>query len=97
MALVEVSIDQACGTLVLNNPEKRNALSSALIASLVAGLDVLREKQARVAVLRTPKATRTWSAGHDISELPTNGEIRSRTAILCGKRSERYNNFPPPS
>jgi methylmalonyl-CoA decarboxylase len=73
MALVDVSIDRASGTLLLNNPAKRNALSSELIAELVAGLDCLQKKGARVAVLRAAPGTKTWSAGHDIAELPTNG------------------------
>ena len=73
MALVEVTVDESSGTLLLNNPAKRNALSSSLIAELVAGLDSLRESGVRVVVLRASQAVRTWSSGHDIAELPTNG------------------------
>ena len=73
MARVEVSLQDATGTLTLNDPAKRNALSSQLIDELVAGLNLLREKQVRVAVLRAAPGVKTWSAGHDVRELPTNG------------------------
>lgn len=73
MAIVEVSISGPSGTLVLNNPSKRNALSSDLIGELVAGLKHLEEQRVRVAVLRAGHGVRTWSSGHDIAELPTNG------------------------
>ncbi len=73
MALVEVLVDGVCGTLMLNNPAKRNALSSDLIGELVAGLDFLAERRVRAVVLRAAPGVKTWSAGHDIAELPTNG------------------------
>jgi len=73
MALVEVSIDGNCGTLRLNDPAKRNALSARLIEELVGGLNGLRERDTRVVVLRAAPGTKTWSSGHDVRELPTNG------------------------
>lgn len=73
MALVELSIQGEVGTLTLNDPAKRNALSSNLIDELVAGLDLLHEKGVRVAVLRAAPGAKTWSAGHNVRELPTNG------------------------
>lgn len=73
MALVEVSIDGHRGTLQLNDPAKRNALSARLIEQLVGGLEDLRQRGARVVVLRAAPGTKTWSSGHDVHELPTNG------------------------
>jgi methylmalonyl-CoA decarboxylase len=73
MALVEISRSGAVCTLTLNDPAKRNALSSHLIDELVAALDSLRENDARVAILRAAPGSKTWSAGHDVHELPTNG------------------------
>lgn len=39
MSLITHSIADSIGTLTLNQPEKRNALSSALIDELISGLD----------------------------------------------------------
>ncbi len=73
MGLVTVTEQDAINTLTLNDPAKRNALSSNLINELVAGFDMLREKGARVVILRATPGARTFSAGHDVRELPTNG------------------------
>jgi methylmalonyl-CoA decarboxylase len=72
MALVELSHDGESCTLILNDPAKRNALSSHLIDELVTALDSLRDR-VRVVILRAKPGTKTWSAGHDVRELPTNG------------------------
>jgi methylmalonyl-CoA decarboxylase len=73
MPLVEVFLKDSIGTLTLNDPSTRNALSSQLIDELVAGFAALKAGGARVVILRAAPATRTWSAGHDVKELPTNG------------------------
>lgn len=58
-------------TLVLDHPEKRNALSQALGSALIEGLDRLRCAGIRAVVLRAAPGVRVWSSGHDIDELPT--------------------------
>lgn len=73
MALVEVYLHDSVGTLTLNDPGKRNALSSQLIDELVAGFGEMQSAGARVVILRAAPGARTWSAGHDVKELPTNG------------------------
>jgi methylmalonyl-CoA decarboxylase len=73
MALVEVQLQDSVGTLTLNDPGKRNALSSHLIDELVAGFGEMHAASARVVILRAAPGTRTWSAGHDVKELPTHG------------------------
>lgn len=73
MSLVEVSDEAGVGTLTLNDPDSRNALSSALVKELVQGLGLLRERQVRIVVIRAPKGATTWSSGHDVRELPTGG------------------------
>jgi methylmalonyl-CoA decarboxylase len=73
MGLVNVVQREAVGTLTLNDPGKRNALSSDLINELVAGMDALRESGARIVILRAAPGVGTFSAGHDVRELPTNG------------------------
>lgn len=73
MALVEVSYHEKVGTLTLNDPAKRNALSSALLDELMAGLRRMQEDHARVVVVRAAAGSKTWSSGHDVRELPVHG------------------------
>jgi methylmalonyl-CoA decarboxylase len=58
------------GTLILNQPAKRNALSEALVEELIATLTEFQQVGVRVVVIRAAPGTPVWSSGHDISELP---------------------------
>ena len=60
----------AIGTLIFNQPAKRNALSAALMEELVTALDEFQKEGMRVVVLRATRDARVWSSGHDITELP---------------------------
>lgn len=73
MALIELSENDGTGTITLNDPATRNALSSALVGELVEGLTHLRERHARLVVIRARRGAKTWSSGHDVRELPKGG------------------------
>jgi len=65
-------IKNSVGYLSLNNPSKLNALSAQLVNELVAALDDYKEQKVRAVVLTAaPNKHNVWSAGHDVSELPT--------------------------
>ncbi len=68
--LVLSELSDTIGTIILNRPEKRNALSRALIDDVIAALAEFETCDARVVVLSATVAGGVWSAGHDISELP---------------------------
>lgn len=70
MSLVLVETKDYVGVITLNNPEKRNALSHALIDDLIAALTALKAQNARCIILRAPAGSKVYSAGHDIGELP---------------------------
>lgn len=70
MSQVLTSVSDAIGTITLNNPSKRNALSTDLIDGLMAALQAMASPEVRVAILRSAKGERVWSAGHDVHELP---------------------------
>jgi methylmalonyl-CoA decarboxylase len=70
MDLISTQFDEFIGTITLTHPEKRNALSEALVMKIVDALATLEEKRARVAILRASPGAKVWSAGHDVSELP---------------------------
>lgn len=73
MSLVLSEIDSGIGTLTLNNMTRRNALSAALIESLLTGLAEIDNAGAHVVILRAQPGCKVWSAGHDIDELPETG------------------------
>lgn len=70
MELIEVSQAGPVGTIVLNNGRKHNALSHALVARLIEALQVFRDSEVRVVILRAQPGVKVWSAGHDVGELP---------------------------
>ena len=56
--------------LTFNNPQKRNALSAALLSELFAGLEELERNKVPVVIIRAEKGAKIWSSGHDVKELP---------------------------
>jgi methylmalonyl-CoA decarboxylase len=73
MSLIQVSLNAGVGTVTFNHPQKRNALSNALLHEMAASLDQLVEMKARVVVLRALPGSKVWSAGFDVDELPIPG------------------------
>ena len=73
MPLVLAETKDEIGVIVLNHPEKRNALSEALIGEVTAALEEFRVRNIRAVVLRAAAGVKVWSAGHDVSELPDRG------------------------
>lgn len=66
--LVKVHVHQHVGTVIMNRPEKRNALSRALIAELQQAFDDLhQEKRVRAVVLTGAGAA--FCAGMDLGEM----------------------------
>ena len=68
--LIETSIKDQIGTITLNDRKTLNSLSSHLITELLDALEDFREKGIRVVILRAQPSTKTWSAGHNVGELP---------------------------
>ena len=61
------------GVVTLNNVERRNCLSQAMLAGIEHGIQSLTEKRVRAVILRAPQGSKVWSAGFDIRELPDPG------------------------
>lgn len=53
--------------------ERRNALSHLMLAQLTAALVDAASTPCRALIVRAEPGVTTWSAGHDIEELPTDG------------------------
>lgn len=70
MPFVLTDVQESIGTITLNHPEKRNALSEALVGEIIAALSQFKSQKVRVAILCAQPGSKVWSAGHDVSELP---------------------------
>lgn len=70
MPLCTVVDDGHLRVVTMTHSERRNALSTAMAEELTAALD---EAECRVLVLRAEPGVTTWSAGHDINDLPGDG------------------------
>ena len=72
MSTVIVEAANEIGTITLNRP-KVNALSAELIEEVTHALDAMKAHNLRVVILRAMPGVKVFSAGHEVTELPTNG------------------------
>lgn len=73
MSLITTELQNDIGTIAFNYAKYRNILSKALIDEMIQAIDALQKSKARVLILRAPKGSTVWSAGHDVRELPLPG------------------------
>ena len=82
--------------LTLNNPKRRNVLSSRTLAALEEWLDwIAKDPDARVVVIRSEGPV--FSSGHDLNEL-VNGDAEDYTAVFqaCTRVMEAIRLLPKP-
>ncbi|MGB2817006.1 MAG: methylmalonyl-CoA decarboxylase [Burkholderiaceae bacterium] len=70
MSFVLSQVDGFVGTVTLNHPEKRNALSKQLVDEIIAAFEDYKARNVRVVILRALPGSKVWSAGHNVDELP---------------------------
>ena len=96
IVLSEVDTDSRIATVTLNRPEKRNALSLALMGELI---EVLRDLGSRkdVSVVILDAAGPVFSAGHDLSEM-TGRTVEEYREIFdrCCELMELVQSIPQP-
>src|SRR5215471_4470398 len=68
--LIETSVKNQIGTITLNDRKTLNSLSSSLIKELLDSLEDFRDRGIRIVILRAQPGIKTWSAGHNVGELP---------------------------
>ncbi|NWJ47519.1 MAG: methylmalonyl-CoA decarboxylase [Chloroflexi bacterium] len=96
MSSVHTELVDKFGVITLNREEKRNALSAELISDLVAALDFMKQSNVRAIILRASSKSKTWSAGHDVSELPRNNADPLRWSDPLEEGIRAINRFPTP-
>jgi methylmalonyl-CoA decarboxylase len=93
--LVLSQLADSIGTVTLNQPEKRNALSRALIEELITSLADFQKASARAVIIRAAADAKVWSAGHDIDELPQ-GEDPLQYSDPLERLLRAVQSFPAP-
>jgi methylmalonyl-CoA decarboxylase len=73
MNLILTDLHESIGTLTFNHEKKRNCLSASLLQELIAALHDMRNRKARVIILRAAKGAKVWSSGLDVNEFPNPG------------------------
>ncbi len=73
MAMIQSHLDGFIGTVTMDHPEHRNALSETMISEMFDAFEEMREARARVIILRAFEGAKVWSSGHDVRELPLPG------------------------
>jgi enoyl-CoA hydratase/carnithine racemase len=95
--VVELERGDAVARLVLNRPERRNALSLEVMVEMLRALDVVAsDETTRVLVIegRGP----VFSAGHDLAEMDTNREAAFYEELFatCVRLMTRVHELPQP-
>ena len=67
---ITVEIKDRVGIIEFNHAQKLNALSECLISDILEVLEEINVPDIRCIILRAPKGSRVFSAGHDVNELP---------------------------
>ena len=85
--LLRYALKDGVATLVLNRPEKRNALNGALVEALGAALDRAADEEARVVLLRGEGPD--FCSGADLAELEEAAEAGAEASLDDASRMGR--------
>ncbi len=92
-----LQIEERIATIVVNRPEKRNALNGVVRRELVDALDLVRhEREVRVVVV-TGAGEKAFIAGADIGEFAERTPIEQREAMEGRRVFEVIADYPKPT
>lgn len=92
-----VTVEDGVATVVINRPDKRNALNAAVRRELVAVLDAFRDDDAVRVVVFTGAGDKAFIAGADIAEFAERTPVEQR-AVMEGRRVfDEIAAFPKPT
>ncbi len=96
---MHLDYDSGAATITLNRPEKRNAISFALVAELLNALDEIEQSSAQVVILTG--AGKAFCAGLDLDELQSllgkTHDENVRDSSRMGHVFRRIYDFPLPT
>lgn len=71
--MTKLEIIDRIAFITMQNPEHFNCLSKEMCESIIANLDEAYLQECAAIVIKAECSHNVWSAGHDIKELPTDG------------------------
>jgi enoyl-CoA hydratase len=92
-----VSVEEGVATIVVNRPEKRNALNATVRMEVVDALDALREDTEVRVVVITGAGEKAFIAGADITEFAERTPLEQREAMGGRRLFEEIAAFPKPT
>ncbi|MDQ1238683.1 MAG: Methylmalonyl-CoA decarboxylase [Thermodesulfobacteriota bacterium] len=84
------------GIVTMNNPHQANCLSSELVAGILNALDEFERTGVRVVILRAYPNALVWSAGHNMKDIPLDGQDPLTWNIPFERLLHRVRGFPVP-
>lgn len=94
-ANISLELGGAIATLTLARPEKRNALSLAMMRELLAALGEIETSESRVVILRATGPA--FSAGHDLGEMTGRTIVDYRQIFdVCTELMTKLQSIPQP-
>lgn len=88
-------VNEHIGIATISKPPV-NSLSEEISDAVVDALDRLERANVRVVILRADPRTKIWSAGHNIKEIPLDGQDPVTWNTSFEKILHRVRNFPTP-
>lgn len=88
-------VDGVIGVATISKPPA-NPLSEEVVQSLLDAMDLFEREKVRVAILRADPASKVWSAGHDIREIPLDGQDPVTWKTSFERILHRVRSFPSP-
>ncbi len=72
--LVQWELKEDIGIVAMNDPHRLNCLSAELVAGLLKAFDEFEKVRSRVVILRAFSGAKVWSSGHNMKEIPLDGQ-----------------------
>ena len=94
--LTQHEIVNHVGIVTMNNAKQLNALSSEMVRELLDALDRFETLEVRAVILRAASGAKVWSAGHNIKEIPLDGQDPVNWNVPFEKLLHRVRNLPMP-
>lgn len=93
---IKFQVEEGIGFITLNRPEKRNALSTNLMAEMIDLCQAIRKNpQVRVLIIRAEGPV--FSSGHDLSEMLEGDTVYYRSIFdACTEMMEAIRRLPQP-
>ena len=84
------------GIVTMTNPHQANCLSSELVSGILNALDEFEKTAVRVVILRAYPKAKVWSAGHNMKEIPLDGQDPLTWNIPFERLLHRVRGFSAP-